>query len=109
MKNKNLRIITISVATTIVIYLLLGIECPFKRFFGIPCAGCGMTRAIKSALKFDFTSAFYYHPLFPTVPIILFVLIFADKFKPKFHIIFWALTAIIYLLVYLIRITEDII
>ena len=39
-------------------------HCPFLYFFGVPCPGCGMTRALIKACTFDFKAAFYYHPLF---------------------------------------------
>ncbi|MEN6420524.1 MAG: DUF2752 domain-containing protein, partial [Smithella sp.] len=44
---------------------MLGIGCPIKFVTGIPCAGCGMSRALYCALKLDFHKAFHYHPLFP--------------------------------------------
>ena len=36
--------------------------CPFKALTGIPCPGCGMTRAILSITKGDFHGAFSYNP-----------------------------------------------
>lgn len=44
--------------------LLVFYKCPFKFFLGVPCFGCGMTRALMSCLHFDFNAAFSYHPLF---------------------------------------------
>lgn len=38
--------------------------CLFKNIFGIDCYGCGMTRAILSALHFHFDNAFNYNKLF---------------------------------------------
>lgn len=46
------------------IILLVFYHCPFLYFFGIPCPGCGMTRALIAAARLDFKAAFYYHPLF---------------------------------------------
>lgn len=45
--------------------LVLLYHCPFRYFFGVACPGCGMTRALLSALRFDFAAAFSYHPLWP--------------------------------------------
>lgn len=39
--------------------------CPFYAIFGIPCAGCGMTRAYRALLQFDIATAFRCHCLFP--------------------------------------------
>jgi len=36
--------------------------CPFKALTGIPCPGCGMTRALISMAKGDFHAAFGYNP-----------------------------------------------
>ncbi len=43
--------------------------CPIRYLFGIPCPGCGMTRAYLSLLKLDFAKAFEYQSLFP-IPIL---------------------------------------
>lgn len=37
--------------------------CPLHRLTGLPCPGCGMSRALFSLAKLDFTGAWYYHPL----------------------------------------------
>lgn len=39
-------------------------HCPFLWFTGIPCPGCGMTRAFLALVQGDFLAAFGYHPLF---------------------------------------------
>ena len=38
--------------------------CPTAALFGMPCPGCGLTRATLAALHGDFTRAFHFHPLF---------------------------------------------
>jgi len=61
---------------------LFGTVCPFKAAIGIPCPGCGMTRAYIAALRGYFKSAFYWHPLFPLAPVLtgaLAVYTFAKK------------------------------
>jgi len=37
--------------------------CPMAVFVGIPCPGCGMTRATLAALHGDFAASFHFHPL----------------------------------------------
>jgi len=37
--------------------------CLFKNIFGTECYGCGITRAVLSAIQFDFVKAFYYNKL----------------------------------------------
>lgn len=52
------------------IILLVFYHCPFLYIFGVPCPGCGMTRALLKAVRLDIKSAFYYHPLFWVVIIV---------------------------------------
>lgn len=63
MKGKGLFKIIFFIAVS-GIMLLVFYHCPFLYFFGVPCPGCGMTRALIKACTFDFKAAFYYHPLF---------------------------------------------
>lgn len=63
MEKKNLIKIISFIAVSGII-LLVFYHCPFLYFFGIPCPGCGMTRALLSVAKLDLKAAFYYHPLF---------------------------------------------
>ena len=42
---------------------LLGSSCFFSRVFGIPCAGCGSSRAFSLLLQGRFGQAFRMHPL----------------------------------------------
>ncbi len=41
--------------------------CPMKVFLGIPCPGCGVSRALMSVLRLDFAAAFEFNPLWPAV------------------------------------------
>ncbi len=46
-----------------------GIGCPIRYATGVPCPGCGMTRAWLAVLHGDLAAAFAYHPLFWAVPL----------------------------------------
>lgn len=37
--------------------------CPMRNTFGIPCPGCGLTRATVALAHGDFASALHFHPL----------------------------------------------
>jgi hypothetical protein len=37
--------------------------CAFRIFLGIPCPGCGLTRAALAAARGDFAAALRFHPL----------------------------------------------
>lgn len=62
------------------------IGCPVFKIFHFPCPTCGMTRAVISALKFDFFEAFNYHPLFGVLTIETLYIIFRNEIKEKIKI-----------------------
>lgn len=41
--------------------------CAFRRITGIPCPGCGMTRAMAALARGDFVAALHLHPFAPLV------------------------------------------
>ena len=47
----------------------LEIRCLFRLFLGIPCPGCGMTRALVSLLKMDIPAAAGYHGMVFFLPL----------------------------------------
>lgn len=50
-------ILLIYFTTVYILFNKLNITCVFLRFLGVPCPGCGMTRAAISLLKLDFAGA----------------------------------------------------
>ena len=93
----------IAVAAFYGILYILGITCPIKWLTGISCAGCGMTRAWFSALRLDFKAAFYYHPLFFTVPFALAVIFFKEKIPKWLRYSFYTALVIAFTAVYIYR------
>ena len=97
-------LLAIAVIAIYVVMFLVGITCPIKYLTGISCPGCGMSRACMSALRMDFSSAFYYHPLWIALPFAATLLI-AFKMKKKalaFDITLYA-CAVIMFVVWLYR------
>lgn len=80
------------------------IGCPFKYFLHIPCAGCGMTRALQSAMVGDFESACYYHPLYFLIPFMGGMIIFGDMLSKKVNCYFWYIIGSLFAVIYGIRI-----
>lgn len=50
---------------------LAGHGCPVRLCTGIPCPGCGLSRAYLALLRGDPAGAFTFHPMFWAVPLIL--------------------------------------
>ena len=42
---------------------LLGIGCPMRQIFNIPCPTCGVTRATMALIRLDISGYLYFHPL----------------------------------------------
>ena len=58
---------------------VLGWSCPLQHFTGIPCPGCGMSRAGFALLRLDFAAAFRYHPMIYVLPPVLLYALFGRK------------------------------
>lgn len=49
--------------------------CPTALFLGVPCPGCGLTRATLALLSGDFAAALHFHPLvFVLAPLFIYAL-----------------------------------
>ena len=56
-----------------------GLGCPILKWTGIPCFGCGMTRAVISLVHLDFAMAWQYHPMVFLMPFCIVALLMAKK------------------------------
>lgn len=80
----------------------LDTTCVFLKFIGIPCPGCGMTRAFISLIKLDFVKAIKYNIVIFFMPYI-FMYIFLD-FKHKIHNVILIIIAVIAIINWLIKV-----
>lgn len=103
-KNKICIAIILVIYFTIA-YLVMGyynITCVFLELFGIPCPGCGMTRALVALTRFDFYSAIKYNVVIFFMPYV-FIYIFFD-YKHKIHNILLCLIAVVAVVNWIIKI-----
>lgn len=98
----------------IVLYLIYALimnilkleSCPIKLLIGLPCPGCGMTRAILCLLKLDIKGSFRYNALWL---ILLFIVVVAilkkyGIFKKLYYSrVFWTLIGTTILTYYILR------
>lgn len=61
--------ITLTYLAVVAAFRYFRLDCLFLTIFGIPCPGCGMTRALLAALRLDFPAAFSHHPMFWSAPL----------------------------------------
>lgn len=84
-RKAALRILCVLLLTALYIFLdHIHFVCIFLRFLHMPCPGCGMTRAVKSLLALNLKSAFYYHPMVFSLPLVAgYILANGHLFKHK--------------------------
>lgn len=73
---KNKLLLTALYMGILLIFWAFDMPCIFKHFLGVECIGCGMSRAVWSVLRLDFKSAFSYHPMFWSVPVLYLYLLY---------------------------------
>lgn len=80
----SIIVILISLAILLPLYYAISnspldilLNCTFKHIFGIPCPGCGGTRAFICLINGDFLSAIYYHA-FVVYFLVLYVIFFVS-------------------------------
>lgn len=103
MTLKKKMCILLAVAAFGVILVILDLGCFYRNTFHIACPGCGMSRALISVLKFNFSDAFYYHPLFPVVPLAVSVFLFYEKLHKALLITLCSITVTAFFAVYIAR------
>lgn len=102
MIRKRLPIIIVIFIYLVFCFFVTG--CPIRFMTGIPCPGCGMTRAVTSALHLDFAEAFRFHPLFPLAPFLILYMIFEDVVPRRASRVFAVFFAVSFIFVYIFRV-----
>ncbi len=78
-KRKNLRrnlVILVIYLGLLVFWVIMGWPCVIRWVTGVPCPGCGLSRACLAVLRLDFGAAFRYHPMFWSFPLLLLYALF---------------------------------
>ena len=66
-------------ALVLLLWQWLRIPCVIRSLAGIPCPGCGLTRAWLAVLRLDLSAAFSLHPMFWCIPILAVFLLYDGK------------------------------
>ncbi len=115
MIKKKLLLLYLAIGIFIIIMYFIPSDhslCIFRNVTGFPCPGCGLTRAGRYLLHFEFQKSFEFHPLF--IPLALILALYSLQLfgiDSKTRIIarlmadkrFWAITLCLFLTVYAIR------
>lgn len=92
-------------ALLLVVLLYYCFGCPIRYLTGIPCLGCGMTRAAFAAAYGHWQLAWYYHPLIYVMPwLLLFWFVTKSmQVKPVIVKAVIAVTIALFIIVYIVR------
>ena len=84
---KNIKekiIVTAAFCMLISVLWIFQTPCIIKHITGIPCPGCYITRGLLAALRLDLVTAWNYHPMFWSVPVLYLYFLFDGRlFKNK--------------------------
>lgn len=87
---------------------LTGTSCTLRSITGLPCPGCGLTRALIAVLRGDLAAALQLHPLFWLAPPVLAAVLYCLVYNPAllsahWTRIIWIALAVLFIAVYIIR------
>lgn len=93
---KDKLIVTGFILLYVLISNIWGGVCIFSKLTGIPCPGCGMSRAVVALLQFRFAEAFGYHLMVWSLPFLYLCYLTDGKlFKKKaWNILFYVLIGV---------------
>ncbi len=70
-KNLILKAVVVAIAAIMAWGMYeIGIQCVFLRMTGIPCPGCGITRATAALLSGRVSEVFMYYPAYGVLPVL---------------------------------------
>lgn len=106
---KSVKLKKILYAVGFILILLFVYRCPIRMIFGIPCAGCGLSRAMLSFFSGNIEQAIEYHPLFFLVGVELFYLLFRKRLKldSKAELAILIVTVILFVFTYIYRLKNN--
>ncbi len=106
-RKTNLKLAIIAILGFLLYYLLnlytgFAIFCPFHKFTGLYCPGCGVTRMLFSLIKLDFYQAFRYNSLVFILLIIGIIYLLIKFILKKFNIIIKVPNYVWYILIIIV-------
>lgn len=90
----------------VLLLLITDVGCVFKAVLGVPCPGCGQTRAWFALFGGRMAEAFYWHPLFWLTPILLLLALVRNErvfTSRRLNALFWIVCLLLYVGVYIWR------
>lgn len=89
---------------------IINTMCFFRNITGLPCPGCGLTRAGLALFRGEIMQSLHYHPLLVPLVVIILLYLYSFFFYKRLYLffskntIFWFLLGVIFIGAYLVRI-----
>lgn len=82
-------------------------SCKLKEIIGLPCPGCGITRALLCLLQLDFVGAFNYNPMVYCYMVSLFIyfIVVVRKSKRLTNWLLW-INVVLAIIIWLFRLVS---
>lgn len=74
--NRKRIVLLLCVTAVLSLWAAMRWPCVIRSITGLPCPGCGLSRAWLAMLRLDLLSAFRYHPMFWSIPIFMLYFLF---------------------------------
>ena len=72
-------LLLIGVVLALGLSLRLGTGCLIRKYTGLLCPGCGLTRAWLAAFRLELGAAFRHHPMFWSIPVFMLFVLFDGR------------------------------
>ena len=105
MSKRSVLTTLVFLAVAAVLLLVDWYVCPVLAITGYHCPGCGMTRALRCLIRWDFAGAWSYNPIVFLLPVYLLLVLFDGKPFRRSQINRWLLwgTVILTAALYILR------
>lgn len=103
--KRNMLVLT-AILLVYVVFYLIGVGCPIRFLTGVPCPGCGMTRAGLALLHGRVREALHFHPAIFLVPFLPVWVLFHNRWSRRLQKILALSIVTILILFYIYRLTH---
>ncbi len=96
-----------ALAAALCVAVRRGTPCLFRRYTGLICPSCGMSRAWLAAFHLELREAFEYHPMFWAIPVFAAFFLLGERALTKWGKVLLLGLLLAYFACYCVRLLDD--